>query len=49
MYFEIRYDRRPLAEMDALGSYIALAERYFDAPDLYMEPEEEDLPQPDFP
>lgn len=39
--FEIRYDRRPLAEMDALGSYIALVERYFDAPDLYMEPEEE--------
>lgn len=39
--FEIRYDSRPLAEMDALGSYTALVERYFDAPDLYMEPEEE--------
>lgn len=36
--FEIRYDRRPLAEMDALGSYTALVERYFDAPELYMEP-----------
>ena len=39
--FEIRYDQRPLPEMDALGSYTALAERYFDAPDLYMEPGEE--------
>lgn len=39
--FEIRYDRRPLSEMDALGSYAALVERYFDAPDLYMEPETE--------
>ena len=38
--FEIRYDQRPLAQMDALGSYIALVERYFDAPDLYLEPEE---------
>ena len=47
--FEIRYDRRPLAEMDALGSYIALTERYFDAPDLYMESEEEAVRQPDFP
>ena len=47
--FEIRYDRRPLAEMDALGSYIALTERYFDAPDLYTESEEEAVRQPDFP
>ena len=39
--FEIRYDQRPLSEMDALGSYAALVERYFDAPDLYMEPGEE--------
>lgn len=38
--FEIRYDQRPLAQMDALGSYIALVERYFDAPDLYLESEE---------
>ena len=41
--FEIRYDRRPLGEMDALGSYIALVERYFDAPDLYLEPEKENI------
>lgn len=37
--FEIRYDRRPLAEMDALGSYTALIRRYFATPALYQEPE----------
>lgn len=36
--FEIRYDRRPLSEMDALGSYTALSRQYFSNPDLYQEP-----------
>ena len=35
--FEIRYDRRPLSEMNARGSYIALAHQYFALPSLYME------------
>jgi len=35
--FETRYDQRPLSEMDALGSYIALANQYFDTPELYLE------------
>lgn len=33
--FAIQYDRRPLAEMNALGSYIALVNRYFNQPELY--------------
>lgn len=33
--FDIRYDRRPLAEMDSLGSYIALSRAYFGNPALY--------------
>lgn len=36
--FDIRYDHRPLAEMDALGSYTALVQQYFDVPELYIEP-----------
>lgn len=42
--FEIRYDRRPLSEMDALGSYTALVQQYFDAPELYLEPESNPSP-----
>ncbi len=37
--FEIHYDRRPLAEMDVLGSYTALTRRYFATPALYQEAE----------
>lgn len=37
--FEIHYDRRPLTEMDALGSYTALTRRYFATPALYQETE----------
>lgn len=35
---DIQYDKRPLAEMNALGSYTALVERYFDTPELYFDP-----------
>ena len=35
--FDIRYDRRPLSQMDAQGSFIALLQHYFDSPELYME------------
>lgn len=35
--FDIRYDRRSLTEMDTLGSFIALTQRYFDTPALYTE------------
>ncbi len=38
--FGIRYDRRRLDEMDAMGSFIALAYSYFDTPELYREPAE---------
>jgi predicted NBD/HSP70 family sugar kinase len=34
--FETRYDSRPLSEMNALGSYIALVQNYFDIPELYV-------------
>lgn len=35
--FDIHYDRRPLNEMDSLGSYIALAQQYFSIPEHYMD------------
>lgn len=35
--FDIRYDRRPLSELDAQGAYIALMERYFNSPALYSD------------
>lgn len=35
--FDILYDRRPLNEMDSLGSYIALTQQYFSAPEHYMD------------
>lgn len=35
--FDIRYDRRPLNELDALGSYIALMDQFFDSPELYRD------------
>lgn len=35
--FEIRYDTRPLADLDALGSYTALALQYFEDPALYLD------------
>lgn len=41
--FDIQYDRRPLAQMNALGSYIALVNNYFSQPALYTE-ESEDEP-----
>lgn len=35
--FDLRYDRRPLDELDAQGSYIALCEQFFDSPALYRD------------
>lgn len=35
--FQVRYDRRDLTDMDTRGSYIALASRYFGAPQRYTE------------
>lgn len=35
--FELRFDRRELAEMDTQGSLIALTGRYFSCPELYMD------------
>lgn len=35
--FDIRYDRRPLSQMDALGSFIALVQAYFEDPEVYMD------------
>lgn len=35
--FDVRYDRRSLDQMDALGSFIALVHHYFDSPEVYME------------
>ena len=35
--YEIHYDKRPLSEMDLLGSYTALTRRYFATPALYQE------------
>lgn len=35
--FDILYDRRPLDEMDSLGSYIALVQNYFSTPEHYMD------------
>ena len=34
----IKYDRRSLLDLDAEGSYIALAELFFSSPALYREP-----------
>lgn len=36
--FDIKYDRRSLLDLDAEGSYIALAELFFSSPALYREP-----------
>ena len=36
--FEIKYDRRSLLDLDAEGSYIALANLFFASPELYREP-----------
>ncbi len=36
--FDIRYDKRPLARMNALGSFTALVQKYFDTPELYLDP-----------
>lgn len=35
--FELRFDDRDLAEMDAEGAHIALSRLYFSQPELYME------------
>lgn len=35
--FDIKYDRRSLLDLDAEGSYIALAELFFACPELYRE------------
>ncbi len=35
--FEIRYDRRPLIQMDACGGLLALRQLYFGQPELYTE------------
>ncbi len=35
--FDIRYDRRSLDQLDAQGSYIALAEQFFDTSGLYRD------------
>lgn len=40
--FEIKYDRRSLLDLDAEGSYIALADLFFASPELYRESAEMD-------
>ena len=35
--FDIRYDQRPLEEMDAIGSYISLVQCYFNMPERYLD------------
>lgn len=37
--FDLRYDRRPLDELDAQGSYIALCKLLFDSPKIYRDPQ----------
>ena len=37
MPFDIKYDRRPLLDLDAEGSYIALANVFFSSPELYRD------------
>ena len=44
--FDIRYDRRPLSELDALGSCIALMDQFFDSPALYRDSQAADSTAP---